>query len=66
LASREENKQQQEQNALLAEAKKLITDINRLKLQLGEKPISMTDREAVANVQTLRRELRSISKEMQT
>lgn len=58
------NKQQQEYNASLAQAKKLIQDINRLRSQLDQDPLKLGDTEAVNNIQSLRNEFKQLANDI--
>ena len=58
------NKQQQEYNASLAQAKKLIQDINRLRSQLNQDPLKLGDTEAVNNIQSLRNEFQQLANDI--
>ena len=55
-----DNRQQQEQNALLAEAKQLMRDINRLRVEMNQAPLDMSEAEAVRGIQSLRNEFKAL------
>ena len=56
--------EQQQQNARLLEAKKLIEDINRLRGQMNQEPLKLGDIEAVNNMQSLRNEFKQLASDI--
>jgi len=52
-------------NRQLEEAKRLLQEINTLRARLNQQPLTMTDADAVANVQSLRNELRGVQNAFQ-
>ena len=56
--------EQQQNNAKLFEAKKLIEDINRLRGQMNQEPMILGDVEAVQNMQSLRNEFKSLASDI--
>ncbi len=56
--------QQQQENARLQEAKKLIQDINRLRIQMNQEPLSLSDNTAVKNIQSLRNEFKQLARDI--
>ena len=55
---------QEQENAALAEAKKLIQDINRLRVLMNQEPLNLGDEEAVGNIQSLRNEFKMLASEI--
>jgi len=49
-------------NKQLQEAKKLLQEINTLRARLNQQPLNLTDSEAVAQVQSLRNELKGVQR----
>jgi DNA-binding transcriptional regulator YdaS (Cro superfamily) len=56
--------QQQQENIRLQEAKKLIQDINRLRVQMNQEPLNLGDTEAVKNIQSLRNEFKQLARDI--
>jgi len=56
--------EQQQNNARLFEAKKLIEDINRLRGQMNQEPLQLGDAEAVRNMQSLRNEFKQLASDI--
>ena len=56
--------QQQQENIRLQEAKKLIQDINRLRVQMNQEPLKLGDTEAVKNIQSLRNEFKQLARDI--
>ena len=56
--------QQQQENIRLQEAKKLIQDINRLRVQMNQEPLKLGDTEAVRNIQSLRNEFKQLARDI--
>ena len=57
--------EQQQQNARLLEAKRLIEDINRLRGQMNQEPLKLGDTEAVNNMQSLRNEFKQLASDIE-
>ena len=57
-------KQQQEENIRLQEAKKLIQDINSLRVQMNQEPLKLGDAEAVKGIQSLRNEFKQLARDI--
>lgn len=64
MANENENKSQQDNNKLLAEAKGLLSDINRLRQQMGQNPVMLSDNEAIKSIQSLRNEYSGLKNDM--
>jgi len=56
--------QQQEENIRLQEAKKLIQDINSLRVQMNQEPLKLGDAEAVKGIQSLRNEFKQLARDI--
>ncbi len=56
--------QQQQENIRLQEAKKLIQDINRLRVQMNQEPLKLGDAGAVKNIQSLRNEFKQLARDV--
>ena len=56
--------QQEQENARLQEAKKLIQDINRLRVRMSQEPLTLADSEAVKNIQSLKNEFRQLARDI--
>ena len=64
MADDNTNKQQREENALLKEATTLLRNVNRLRAEMGQNPLKLSDEEAVKSISSLKNEFKGLSEDI--